>query len=253
VSVVRVAALGFALVGMLSMAPDAVGQAPGDSAATTQKSRLAERDRLKAQVAAARTRLDAARARKDELLRALEARHPEVSGVLALGEVLGVVRHFATEAYKEYASQSLTGAKFPERPDILARLSELATVPEAEAEDLEILSTDLLREAAECGRVDRFTTEIATAAGGKERTEVVRIGAFVALAGDRYLAYDPERRLLAELPQQPPRELREAGRAVGAASAGYTRALIDPSLGEILSAYAEGVMDELRARDPRSK
>ena len=49
----------------------------------------------------------------------------------------------------------------------------------------------------------RWNTEIVTAAGEREKTDVVRIGGFIATAGDRYLDYKPDLGTFSVLARQP--------------------------------------------------
>jgi biopolymer transport protein ExbB len=89
----------------------------------------------------------------------------------------------------------------------------------------------------ETGKVARFPAEIVTAAGEREKTNVIRIGGFIATAGNRYLEYNPKLGTFSVLPRQPGGEMPGLAEDLSEAKSGYTRAVVDPSRGVLLSLY----------------
>jgi biopolymer transport protein ExbB len=87
--------------------------------------------------------------------------------------------------------------------------------------------------------VTRFKTQVVTARGDKQEAEVVRIGGFIAMTGDRYLAFNPGANTLTALARQPGSELRELAAGVQEAKSGYARSVIDPSRGVLLNLYVQ--------------
>jgi biopolymer transport protein ExbB len=67
----------------------------------------------------------------------------------------------------------------------------------------------------------------------------VRIGGFIATAGDRYLDYNAKLGTFSVLARQPNREMRNAARELSEAKSGYTRAFVDPSRGVLLGLYVQ--------------
>jgi biopolymer transport protein ExbB len=236
----------------------AAGQTLDDLLAETQKARAAEaaentkreqeflsnRDRQKEMVAEAQAKWNAAKARSDTLSADFDANEVMLTDLEAklksregnLGELFGVTRQVAGDSAAIIYS-SLTSGQFPKRDEFFTRLArgkELPTIKE-----FEDLAFELLREITETGRVVRFPAEIVTPDGGKEQVDVVRIGGFIAMTGDRYLSYDPKLGVFSTLPRQPGGELREAALAVSEAKSGYTKAYVDPSRGVLLSIYVQ--------------
>jgi len=85
----------------------------------------------------------------------------------------------------------------------------------------------------------RFHTPIAVADGSGVEAEVVRVGAFIAVADGQYLLYKPEVQALAVLPRQPPGWLVGLAENVDGAQNGHVRAALDPSRGVLLSLYVQ--------------
>jgi biopolymer transport protein ExbB len=229
-----------------------------DLLAETQKARAAEaeenkkreaeflssRDRQKALLDDAQAKWNAAKARSDSLSKQFDANEVILADLETklkakegnLGELFGVTRQVAGDA-SAIVYNSLTSAQFPKRDEFFTRLAKskaLPTIPEFEQ-----LAFELLREITESGRVARWKTDIVTAKGERENVDVVRIGGFIAFAGDRYLDYKPALGTFNVLARQPGSELRRAAGEVAEAKTGYTRAFIDPSRGVLLSLYVQ--------------
>ena len=236
----------------------AIADTLDDLLAETQKARAAEaeenkkreaeflssRDRQKALLDDAQAKWNAAKARSDNLSKQFDANEVTLADLETklkakegnLGELFGVTRQVAGDA-SAIVYNSLTSAQFPKRDEFFTKLAKskvLPTIPEFEK-----LAFELLREITESGRVARWKTDIVTAKGERENVDVVRIGGFIAFAGDRYLDYKPALGTFNVLARQPGSELRRAAGEVAEAKSGYTRAFIDPSRGVLLSLYVQ--------------
>ena len=176
---------------------------------------LASRDRQKAMLDDAQAKWNAAKARSDSLSAQFDANEVTLADLETklksregnLGELFGVTRQVAGDT-AAILYNSLTSAQFRGRDEFFTKLAKskvLPTIPEFEQ-----LAFELLREITETGRVTRWKTEIVTADGEKESTDVVRIGGFIAMAGDRYLDYNPKLGTFSVFARQPATELIEA-------------------------------------------
>jgi biopolymer transport protein ExbB len=185
-----------------------------------------ERDRLQARSRDLSTRFDQNEIQLNELETLLDARQGN------LGELFGVTRQVAGDL-SGVVYNSLISAQFPDRGDFLAKLAKSKALPARR--DLERLWYEMLREMTESGRVARFRGPLVTEEGEKQEAEMVRIGGFIATAGDRYLAFEPGANTLTALPRQPDSELRELAEGLQEAERGYAPAIVDPSRGVLLS------------------
>ena len=229
-----------------------------DLLAETQKARAAEaeenkkreaefmssRDRQKALFDEAQAKHNAAQARSDNLSKQFDANEVTLADLETklkaregnLGELFGVTRQVAGDT-AAIMYNSLTSAQFRGRDEFFTKMAKskvLPTIPEFEQ-----LAFELLREITETGRVARWKTEIVSAGGEKETTDVVRIGGFIAMTGDRYLDYNPKLGTFSVFARQPASELREAAEELSEAKSGYTRAFVDPSRGVLLAIYTQ--------------
>jgi biopolymer transport protein ExbB len=153
-----------------------------------------------------------------------------------LGELFGVTRQVATDL-SSVVYNSLISVQYPGRDTFFLGLAKAKALPATA--DLERLWFELLREMTETGRVARFRSPVVTAQGEKQESEVVRVGAFIAMSEGRYLAFNPGANTLTVLPRQPGRELRQLARGVQAAREGYVRSVVDPSRGVLLALYVQ--------------
>jgi biopolymer transport protein ExbB len=205
---------------------------------------LARREQQAQLLVESQRRLDAAKARSNELSQRFDAnelRLNELETLLRaregnLGELFGVTRQVAGD-FSSVVYNSLTSSQFPGRQEFLAGLTGAKALPSTR--DLERLWFEMLREMTESGRVARFESRIVTAEGTPETAEVVRVGGFIAMTGDRYLSWLPAVNSLSVLPRQPSSDLRSIARAVGEARTGYVRSVVDPSRGALLSLYVQ--------------
>ncbi len=229
-----------ALLGEIAKAREAEAAAE----AAREQEFLSRRDRQKELLAEAQAGWDAATARSQQLSGRFDANEQELSdleGLLriregTLGELFGVTRQAAGEAASAVFN-SMTSGQFQGRDAFLTRLAKAKVLPNST--ELEDLGVELLREIAESGRVVRFSTDIVNSAGDTERAEVVRVGGFIAMSGDRFLSYVPDIGKFSVLPRQPAGELRKAAKQLSEAREGYVRSVIDPSRGALLAIYAQ--------------
>jgi biopolymer transport protein ExbB len=134
----------------------------------------------------------------EELLSKLETQLKESSG--ELGELFGVARQAAGDLNVDLLS-SLVSAQYPNRTEKLDSIINSKALPTIE--QLESLWFTLQHEMTETGKVVRFKRTIESANGNREEAEVIRIGAFNALAQGKYLRYSPETEMLVTLARQP--------------------------------------------------
>lgn len=148
-----------------------------------------------------------------------------------LGELFGTVRQSANDLQASLRD-SLVSAQFPGRAqwlDTLARSHKLPNVTE-----LERLWLLLLQEIDQAGKSSRFSAPVTGSDGITREQEVVRIGVFDAIAGDRFLRYLPDSGRLMELARQPAAHERRLAADFAAATGGYLPMIVDPTRGGLL-------------------
>ncbi|QCZ94189.1 MotA/TolQ/ExbB proton channel family protein [Salinimonas iocasae] len=154
-----------------------------------------------------------------------------------LGEMFGVVRQAASEAYGR-VSTSIVSAQYPDRDDFLAEMSEESKgLPNIQ--ELEDLWFALQTEMTQGGQVDRFTTEVVNLDGGSSEQEVVRVGTFNLVGADGYLSYDAENDVVQPLGRQPEGFLVSSAEEMAEATSGTVAFYADPSQGAILGLLKE--------------
>ena len=166
-----------------------------------------------------------------------EKRIPELEETLkarlgTLGELFGVVRQVAGDTRAQLEG-SLTSAQIPGRTQFLGSMMESKEMPSiAQLEQLWFL---LQQEMTESGRIVRFTAPVIAAAGGQQERQVIRIGAFNAVADGRYLQWVQESGKLTELGRQPAGSHLATLADIAAATDGIVGVAVDPSRGSLLS------------------
>ncbi|MBE0469882.1 MAG: MotA/TolQ/ExbB proton channel family protein [Methyloprofundus sp.] len=166
----------------------------------------------------------------DALLRKLETQLKENSG--ELGELFGVARQAAGDLKVDLLS-SLVSAQYPNRTENLDNIANSKALPTIE--QLESLWFTLQHEMTETGKVVRFKRTIEMANGNSEETEVIRIGAFNALAKGEYLRFSPETKMLVSLARQPESKYLDLVAPFSQAAKGQMPVAIDPTRGVLLS------------------
>lgn len=139
--------------------------------------------------------------------------------------------------------KSLVSAQYPGRTvqlnELIEKMSSNSRLPSLE--EIQNLAYVMSREMVESGRISRFNTTVLSADGTQSEQEVLRIGLFNLVSNGRYLNYNSDSGVLAELARQP-RGLSKGAAALQAASTGFTPVSIDPSGpagGDLLRALAD--------------
>lgn len=169
-----------------------------------------------------------------------------------LGELFGVTRQVAGDAANQLQQSLLTTqygapkAGEEDRAEFLRRLAGAKELPNIN--ELERLWEELLREMTDGGKVVKYKTAVLQRneqndldPQKKVEWDVVRVGPFNASHDDTFLNYLPSTKSLMTLSGQLPTNLSSLGRQLQNTppNAGYTRALVDPASGSILSLYVE--------------
>jgi biopolymer transport protein ExbB len=128
---------------------------------------------------------------------------------------------------------SLITAEHPQRKQaisVLAESEEVPTIPQ-----MRLLWGLLLEETALSSQVSRFESEIVEPGGRNYSADVVRVGTFNVITGDRYLNYITDTDQLVELPRQPQGYVRSSANDLyGSSPAEQVGFYIDPSRGALL-------------------
>jgi biopolymer transport protein ExbB len=194
----------------------------------------AELGRVRGQVAAAEaeaTRLEGVMAANQGEIDKLDQELADKQGEFQ--ELFGAARSAAADLMTQL-DNSLISAEFPGRSEELREVAQTDTLPTET--QLRYLWETLVQQVAEQAKVSRFSANVAKADGSAESREITRIGPFVAFSDGRYLTYNPKQNQLAFLARQPAGTVLSAARAVeNAKGDGFTRGVIDPSLGTLLS------------------
>lgn len=150
-----------------------------------------------------------------------------------LGELFGVFRQTAGDT-QSMIYDSLVSLENPARTDVIDQLATLDTVPSIE--QIQSLWSVLIDEIAAAGSVTRFDADIVSPDGAQHRGEVVRVGTFNLVSGDKFLAYLPDSGKAVELSRQPAGYVTGSADDLTSASAGEVVPFyLDPSRGVLLS------------------
>ena len=243
------------LAAVLAAAP-AQGQTLNDllDEARSQRARAAEEDRRRLEAirgdrdeqarleAELTDRVAAARARSEALNAAFEANESALAEAqesldVQLGdlkELFGVVRTQAADV-RGVIDSSIVSAQYPGRVALLDRLNAAERLPSID--DLDELRLLIQQEMTDQANIVRFGATIFDAGGVPYAADVVRIGAFNLISGDRYLTYDAQTDSVKELGRQPRARYRKDAAALFDAPPGTTvRMSLDPSYGSLLQA-----------------
>jgi biopolymer transport protein ExbB len=201
---------------------------------------LADRNKQAALLAQARNERTAQENRSKQLsaqFDANEKRLTELQAVLDakggnLGELFGVVRIVAGDV-SSVLFNSLISAQYPKRELFVSELAQAKALPSIDK--LEKLWFEMQREMTETGRNVRFKTPIVEPDGEAKEAEVVRVGPFVAVAGDEYLNYLPGVGQLAIFSRQPDAPFPGIAGDYVDEDEGYAKMVIDPARGVLLA------------------
>ena len=141
------------------------------------------------------------------------------------GHITATAGDTVTRLEKSLVSAQYTG-RTAQLNELIEKMSSNSRLPSLE--EIENLSYEMSREMVESGRVSRFNTTVLSADGTQSEQEVIRIGLFNLVSNGRYLNYNSDSGVLAELARQP-RGLSKGAVELQAASTGFTPVSIDPS------------------------
>ena len=127
---------------------------------------------------------------------------------------------------------SLVSLEYPERRETVQALAQSTEVPTIE--EMRALWQLLIQEIAESGRVTKFEQEVISPSGEVRVAEVVRVGTFNAITGDKYLTHLIDENTLSELPRQPVSYARSSAMTLSESSDEATTFSLDPSRGALL-------------------
>ena len=202
---------------------------------------LQNRNEQQALLRQAQQELAAAEARSDQLteqFNANELQLAELNETLRLqlgnfGELFGVVRQVSGDTVGMIRS-SLVTAQDNGREQLAERLAQVRGVPSME--ELNSLRALLTEEMVRSGKVARFNATVTRPDGTQEEEELVRIGVFNLISGDRYFNYLPETNTILELARQPQGRYRKMAEELFTASPNTTvAAAVDPGRGSLLA------------------
>lgn len=125
-------------------------------------------------------------------------------------------------------------AQHPERLELVGALVDNKEVPTIA--EIESLWNMMLDEIVGSGEVTKFTSTVVQPDGKQYDGEVVRVGNFNLVSGDKYLNYQPESGQIIELSRQPTGATRATAEDLSSAAPGEVVGFsIDPSRGVLLS------------------
>jgi biopolymer transport protein ExbB len=215
--------------------------------AAENKARIEQFQRERANQQQALANMKAERTREEQRSAALEARFGtndeeiiELERALQerlgdLKELFGVLQQAAGDARGNF-DNSVTQVQYPERSDWLTSFAQKmgSTTRLPTLEEIERLWFELQREMTESANVARFSAAVVGPTGQEEQREVVRVGLFNVISGDRYLEYVPETGRLVELQRQPQSRYTERAEDLFEASSGLQAFAVDPTRGQLL-------------------
>jgi biopolymer transport protein ExbB len=216
--------------------------------AAANKARIDEFQRDRAQQQQALANMKAERTREEGRSVALEERfavNDEEIVVLErallerlgdLKELFGVLQQAAGDARGNFDA-SVTQAQFPDRSEWLTGFAQKmgSTTRMPTLAEIERLWFELQREMTESAKVSKFNATVVNANGEEEQREVIRVGLFNVISGDKYLEFVPESGRLVELQRQPASRFTGRAEDLAEASSGLHAFSIDPTRGQLLS------------------
>jgi biopolymer transport protein ExbB len=163
----------------------------------------------------------------------------EKASALGVSEIFGLARQVAGDSITPM-EQSLINAQFSSEAD--NRISFFESIASSErvltSAQLERVWFEISREMAATGQIAKYTGAVVEPNGTPRTTEVIRIGAFNAIADGQFLSYIPELGRLNIMPRQPVELLGDIT-ALASASSGYVTTVVDSTRGVLLNMYVE--------------
>lgn len=156
------------------------------------------------------------------------------------GEVFGLARSKAGE-FKATLDSSLITSQYPNRTEVLGRVSESKALPSTD--DLNAIWQSMLGEIRAQRQVTQYQARVANQNDGAEQA-VMRVGPFAVFTADgsSFLEYVPAEETgditLVNLPKPPSGDIQSAAKDVAGASAGnMVYAPVDPTRGALLKSF----------------
>ncbi len=205
------------------------------AAKSTQQKLLADVKREKAQEEARSQRLESEfEANDGQIAEYTETLNQRLG---SLKELFGVMQQVSGDSQVRF-NNSLTNIQYPDRGVFLEQLAKKigssAKLPSLE--EIERLWYELQREMTETGKVVRFSTDVITQDGAKEKMDVVRVGAFNIVTDGKYLKYESATGNVSELARQPEQNrFINSTSELFSAQSGLIRFGLDPTLGGVLN------------------
>ena len=170
-------------------------------------------------------------AQNQEKLRVAEEAYLKQLG--SLNELFGHMQSISTDSRVTFET-SLTAAEFGKERELFLgnltrKMGESTILPTIE--EIERVWYEIMREMKATGEVVRFSTDVINVDGTQVSCDVVRVGVYNAVCGNKYLEYVPAKGQYQFLARQPAgRYTSSADRISDAdANAGYVSFSIDPS------------------------
>lgn len=182
--------------------------------------------------------------RRSELLETTYAENKEKLDDLSrrlddrMGSLKELFSHLqnSTSETSSQLHQSITSVEFPSRylemEDLIDHLGGTRTLPSIN--DIEQLWFQMQREMIESGKIKHLNLEVITTQGEPVQADVVRVGAFNLLSGERYLQYIPETGKIIDLNRQPARYMQSYVEDYTQSTEGFNAVPIDPTRGVLL-------------------
>lgn len=156
------------------------------------------------------------------------------------GEVFGLARSKAGE-FKATLDSSLITSQYPNRTEVLGRVSESKALPSTD--DLNAIWQSMLGEIRAQRQVTEYSAPVANQNDGAEQ-QVMRVGPFAVFSADgsSFLEYKPAEDsgdiTLVNLPKPPSGDIQSAAKSVANAKAGeLVYAPVDPTRGALLKSF----------------
>jgi len=190
---------------------------------------ITEREKLERRSELLETTYSENKEKLDALSRRLDTR------MGSLKELFSHLQNTTTETASQL-QQSITSVDFPSRylemEDLIDQLGGSHTLPSIN--DIEQLWFQMQREMIESGKIKHLTLEVITTQGEPVQADVVRVGAFNLLSGERYLQYIPETGKIIVLNKQPARYMLNDVADYTQSTEGFNAVPIDPTRGALL-------------------
>ncbi len=150
-----------------------------------------------------------------------------------LGQVFGIVRQTAGQ-FKGTLGTSIISVQYPDRGLFAAKLAASTALPSIR--DLKTLWYDMLQQMVAQGRVVKFASDVTQVNGSQIHGDVVRVGSFDVIMGDKYLQYEPSSNSLVVVAHQPAgRYTDSAQRLYNATGNNLVNFGVDPLRGQLLT------------------